>query len=661
MVFRVLTSQLFTGAEEDSNTISSQIVDLRNGKLYFKSSKEQIISQIEVANNNCLNQTNASKGMNTINISSCLNNVSGKYQAVVIADKTYSKYFYEERVLSFSDSNSNSQSCNYAFAYEPANTQVGSGESSFTINGNNMVAPDGNSYIVGLDNYINVSGSDLTGVELEINSSSATNQIKMFAFDNQGNVEWESAFSPQGYFQNNGYTSLAMTLNSSHFVVYFDNTQAHSQSYNGNPLNFALVSNSGSLNLTSEFSKSKFNYNYTGVTSGLCNVSSTQSNNNGGGGNQTYSIFKNILPGQSEQLLYSMPITIDSSNNLLSVIPIYKNSQYSFRLLKSSSTGSTVFDDTYLGNETLDYNESKYLLSVGSTISDSNDNSYFTYTLSDKGDSYNNYNFSILKIDPSGNFLWNNTYSSNSYSLHAVNGLLSIYVEKDSNDNLYVLSNFEYNDSNRNVYLAKINSSGSMLWNKTFEESGEQTGSSLDIYDSNIYIGGTNFSNSTVSDMFVRKLDLNGNTQWVNSFDFETLDKTTDIEADSSGIYVVGIHSEYLLSDNDGSFITSLDSSGNLLWNTSNISSRDYMSISTNSQDKLYVANTKKINSSAANISVQTYNNDGSFNSTLFEDITGLSFMGIMDSNDNYYVSGGENAYISDSDSAYIIKTNSSS
>ena len=188
------SSQLFTGAEQDSNTISSQIVDLRNGKLYFKSSKEQIISQIEVANNNCLNQTNASKGMNTINISSCLNNVSGKYQAVVVADRTYSKYFYEEGVLSFSDSNqkTNNQRCRYRLNASKQEVQ-------------NLVS----------DPKINLSEDEQTGY-YTINASSkdyygipaggATGQKMDFSTD-VTSVEWEVNI-PELEFANDGIYEL---------------------------------------------------------------------------------------------------------------------------------------------------------------------------------------------------------------------------------------------------------------------------------------------------------------------------------------------------------------------------------------------------------------------------------------------------------------------
>lgn len=322
--YSTYSSSLFSEAEVESNEITSGIVDVRNGKLYFRSAENQTITQVNIKGTNCLNQTNATKGMNTLNVSSCLNNITGQYEAVVQADKVYSKYFYSSDVMSFVENQQVESSCDISFGFEPANSVVGSGESSFTITDSSLEAPDNGDYIFGLDSYVDVQGDEFKGVAFNFTSVSPSNLLGFKIFDNQGSIIYDSGYSPAGYMSS--VTELAIGFNSTHVLYYADGALGASFSNNGNPVNFALVSSNGSITMEPKLSESEFGYTYSGME-GLCSEQ-TQSEESGGG----------------EGNVCSEPLTTDLSDASGGFSPYTKVGNTLSTSLSSGVTLSTSFD-----------------------------------------------------------------------------------------------------------------------------------------------------------------------------------------------------------------------------------------------------------------------------------------------------------------------------
>ncbi len=179
----------------------------------------------------------------------------------------------------------------------------------------------------------------------------------------------------------------------------------------------------------------------------------------------------------------------------------------------------------------------------------------------------------------------------------SVDNIGRIFVDKDCN--LYITGDsqnnwgspirpFSGNTSNYDAFVAKLDSSGNLIWNtflgSLYEDHG--CGIALDSIG-NIYVAGSSSASwgfpvqsfSGDGDIFIAKLDRNGNLIWNSFLGATGLNYGTRIALDNNdNIYISGLStsswgspiraysgSGYLDYD---ACVAKLDSSGNLIWNT---------------------------------------------------------------------------------------------
>ena len=230
---------------------------------------------------------------------------------------------------------------------------------------------------------------------------------------------------------------------------------------------------------------------------------------------------------------------------------------------------------------------------------DTNGNSYVTgyfngsatfgiITLTSNG----SYDIFVAKLDSNGNWLWAKQAGGINYDCGN-----SIAV--DASGNIYVTGRFRntaifdtttVTGSNSNdIFVAKLDSNGNWLWAKQAGVADNDCGYGIAVDASgNIYVSGwfqgvatfgyTNITSTVNSaDIFVAKMDSNGNWLWVNKAGGTTTDNGNSIAVDSSGnIYVTGWFQGVatfgttnikITSNGDFDiFIAKLDSNGNWLW-----------------------------------------------------------------------------------------------
>ena len=197
-----------------------------------------------------------------------------------------------------------------------------------------------------------------------------------------------------------------------------------------------------------------------------------------------------------------------------------------------------------------------------SIVTDSSGNSYVTgyfretasfgsTTLESSGDA----DIFVAKLDSSGNWLWARQAggTSNDYGY-------SIAI--DSSGNSYVTGYFygtaSFGDStltnsgNQDIFVAKLDSSGNWLWAKKAGGTSTDRGLSIAIDSSGnsyvigyfyetAYFGGSTLTNSGNQDIFVAKLDNNGNWLWAKKAGGGITDYGNSIAIDSSGnSYITG-------------------------------------------------------------------------------------------------------------------------
>jgi hypothetical protein len=140
-----------------------------------------------------------------------------------------------------------------------------------------------------------------------------------------------------------------------------------------------------------------------------------------------------------------------------------------------------------------------------------------------------------------------------------------------------------FNFGGGDYWLAKVNESGNLIWEKTLGGSADDYASAVcQTLDGGYIVAGiTNSNDGIVSisygngDFWIVKLDAAGNLQWEKTFGGSQLDNLSSIELTTDGGYIVSGYT----SSNDGDvslnnggwdiWVIKLDPSGNMVWEKS--------------------------------------------------------------------------------------------
>jgi len=175
----------------------------------------------------------------------------------------------------------------------------------------------------------------------------------------------------------------------------------------------------------------------------------------------------------------------------------------------------------------------------------------------------NSYDFYVLKLDPNGNKLWERLLGGNE----------SDYGNKliQSRDGSYVLVGYTRSKGmgSNDVWLVKMDKNGNTIWDKTYGGAESDYGSDLvETSDGGFAIAGYTYTNSQGSaDGYLVRTDVNGNLVWEKrwgSSDYEILNSI--ILSDEGGFVMVGQNS---FSGNRDFWCIKTDALGETVWNRS--------------------------------------------------------------------------------------------
>jgi len=141
----------------------------------------------------------------------------------------------------------------------------------------------------------------------------------------------------------------------------------------------------------------------------------------------------------------------------------------------------------------------------------------------------------------------------------------------DSSGNIYMCGYVEYNTNLKDVLLLKYNSSGNLLWSRTWRGTGgslNTSGASKILIDNEGFICllGTASIENNMLDFLVMKYTAEGDSVWVRTFDGmnENVDDARDMVIDkNNNIYITGILARYGNVDNG---TIKYDKNGKLKW-----------------------------------------------------------------------------------------------
>ena len=213
----------------------------------------------------------------------------------------------------------------------------------------------------------------------------------------------------------------------------------------------------------------------------------------------------------------------------------------------------------------------------------------------------------VQKLDATGNFAWAKSFGSSSLSsLDVVNS-----ITVDITGNVYIIGSFEgtvdfnpglgitnlSSSGSDDIFVQKLDASGSFLWAKSFGGSSFDVGYSIaidatgNVYTTGLFSGTVDFdpgagianlSSVRGRDIFVQKLDTSGSFVWAKSFGGIGDNVGHSVSVDTLGnVYTTGLFSG-TVDFNPGVgtvnltslgpadvFVQKLDTSGNFLWATS--------------------------------------------------------------------------------------------
>lgn len=186
----------------------------------------------------------------------------------------------------------------------------------------------------------------------------------------------------------------------------------------------------------------------------------------------------------------------------------------------------------------------------------------------------------IEKLDKSGNFVWaeqiGDTGTDHSHGIVVLNsgvyitGYFGGTVDFNPGTETYFLTATGIRD----VFVEKLDTAGRFIWAKSMASTDQAWGNSIAVDKAgNVYTTGTFSGNLNVSqslqfssigfDVFIQKLDSNGNLLWAKSMGGQGMDIGISLAVDALG-------NSYSTGLSEGStgdiFIQKLDSLGNLLW-----------------------------------------------------------------------------------------------
>jgi uncharacterized delta-60 repeat protein len=123
----------------------------------------------------------------------------------------------------------------------------------------------------------------------------------------------------------------------------------------------------------------------------------------------------------------------------------------------------------------------------------------------------------VLKYNSStGQLMWNRRYDG---SKHRDDEATCIAV--DASGNIYIAGFITAGNNNTNAVLLKYNSSGSLVWDRTYNDGGHSEdkafGIAIDAVNGSIYVTGQGGDHNT--DYLTIKYNPNGGRQWVSSYD----------------------------------------------------------------------------------------------------------------------------------------------
>jgi hypothetical protein len=237
--------------------------------------------------------------------------------------------------------------------------------------------------------------------------------------------------------------------------------------------------------------------------------------------------------------------------NIVSDTPPYSSSSWNIQFSKLNTSFIQNWNQTFGGNQTdqpfeiIEKDNFLYIIATTNSFGAGN------------GDYY------VIKTDLSGNIIWEQTYGTSSNEL--LWGAL-----KTDDGNLILTGVKKITNVDYNLFYIKIDTSGQVIWEREYNYGiNDYSGYGITLHDHNfLTYHNLDDGNGGTSVAFVKKLDGNGDLLWSKSFPYNTLSSFTNFSRpieNSDGTIIISNTCE----NSNGIMINrliKLDLFGNTLW-----------------------------------------------------------------------------------------------
>ncbi len=259
--------------------------------------------------------------------------------------------------------------------------------------------------------------------------------------------------------------------------------------------------------------------------------------------------FQRGIGGTGGDSGYSVQQTTDGGYIVTGVINSFGAGYSNVYLMKTDSTGDTLWTRTYGGT----------LADDGYSVLQTVDEGYIITgrTLSFGTGGYDVY---LIRTDTSGNLLWSKAIGgTNQDEGHSV---------QQTSDSAYIITGFTYSGNSNHVFLIRTDTIGQVLWKKSFGGTGSDEGTSVRQTSDSGYVitGNTSSFGAGQTDVYLFKTDTTGNTIWAKSYGGTDYDYGNCVLQTADGGYIISGNTFSFGSGQSDVYIIRADSSGNLIW-----------------------------------------------------------------------------------------------
>jgi hypothetical protein len=266
--------------------------------------------------------------------------------------------------------------------------------------------------------------------------------------------------------------------------------------------------------------------------------------------------------GGSGDYGHSVQQTSDGGYIIAGTTESYGTSSADVYLIKTDASGNLIWQRTFGGSS----NEE------GSGVQQTSDGGYI---IAGSTESYGagSADVYLIKIDASGNLIWQRTFGGSSDDF-------GLFVQQTSDGgNVISGATNSYGAGNEDVYLIKTDASGNLIWQHTFGGSSDDGGYGVQqTSDDGYIIAGYTFSYAgDPGDVYLIKTDVSGNLIWQRTFGGSFSDYGSGVQQTSDGGYIITGYTYSYVGDPADVYLIKTDASGNLIWQrTFGGSSYDY-------------------------------------------------------------------------------------